>query len=132
MSALTHGMDWHVFPLSSHHSQCTWLSPVLPPSETNTELTVWIWAEWLAGNCIKRIYGYFLWETTADPNISIEVMEFHKVTLVSGLRIVCQDISFRNTHLASVTSSDKRIFHVLKYRCWGKFLMNTALEVCPV
>lgn len=57
----------------------------------------------MVGDCIKRIPGYFFWVTTAYPNISIEVMEFHQVILASGLSIVCQDISFRNGHLASVT-----------------------------
>lgn len=74
----------------------------------------------MVGDYIKTIPGYFPWETTAYPNISIELMEFYQVIFTSVLSVVCQDISFRNRHLASVTSSDKRIFYVLKYRSWGK------------
>lgn len=40
-------------------------------------------------------------------------MEFHQVILASGRSVVRQDISLRNRHLASVNSSDKRIFCAL-------------------
>lgn len=92
------------------------LSPVFPPAETNTELTGCIWAEWL-GIVLRGYLG-----TSSGKLMPIPVPSNSCLGTQYG-------ISFRNRRLASVTSSDKRIFCVLKYGCWGKFLMNTALEV---
>lgn len=81
MSASSHGIHWHGFLPSSHHPQGIWGSPLsmhhLKPTQN------WLDLGKVVGDYIKRIPGYFPWETTAYPDITIKVMDFHHVILTS-------------------------------------------------